>query len=82
MAETEKEFLSNKEVLLALSECELEGLIQWRGDEEFKLTDKGIDYAWGLWQSHSPKEKIALLTLMNRIIEAVEMEEGGDADES
>lgn len=48
---------------VALSALLLEGLIEFKDDEQFRLTEKGIDYAYELLNRFEPKDKAALLML-------------------
>lgn len=59
----EDELLTDQQTAVGLSELHLSGLIFFRGDEGVHLTDEGIDYAWQLFHSHSPKEMVALSLL-------------------
>jgi len=68
--ETEKPLLSNEDMAVALSELHLEGLIEFRGDEAFKLTDKGLDYAFKMWEPIPPKDKVVLFYLLD-LVEAI-----------
>jgi PRTRC genetic system protein C len=50
--------MSDSELLIAEAEAELAGLIEFRGEEEFMLTDKGIDYVLALEKTMSPKDRL------------------------
>ena len=72
--EEERDLVSDQELAIGLTELHLEGLIEFRGDGEFLPTGKGIDYAYDLFDQHSPKEKLALTILIDTIRKVVETE--------
>jgi len=73
-----EELLTDQQAAVGLSELYVEGLIEFQGEDEVRLTDKGIDYAWALFHTHSPKEMLALTLLHDRITEVVDTtNEGG-----
>ncbi len=59
----EDELLTDQQTAVGLSELHLSGLISFRGDDELRLTDEGIEYAWQLFHNHTPKEMVALSLL-------------------
>ena len=75
---TRDDLLNDQETAVALSELLLEGLIEFRGEDEVQLTNKGIDYAWDLYHRHTPKEMFALTLFHSRLDEVVreKLEEG------
>ena len=74
MQDSNRELISDQEAAVGLSELHIEGLIQFREEDDVQLTDKGIDYAWDLFHEHSPKEMLALTLLWDRIGRIVEVE--------
>jgi Mn-dependent DtxR family transcriptional regulator len=68
MIEKSEELLSEEEWGVTLAEIELEGLIRYRSEDEIVITKKGIDYAWPLLKAHPPKERFALMMLMETMI--------------
>lgn len=73
---SEKSMMSDGELAIALSEGHLEGLIEFQGDENFRLSKKGTDYAIKLWENISPKDRVILYLLFETMGVIQEIEEG------
>ncbi len=69
------ELLTDQQTAVGLTELVMEGLIRFRSDDEILLTDEGIDYAWALFHSHTPKEMVALSILLECLAWIEEHEE-------
>ncbi len=65
------ELMTDQQTAVGLAELELEGLINYRGEDAVELSNKGIDYAWALFHKHTPKDRLALTLLLERIRVAV-----------
>jgi len=74
LPDKDKELDDDREVAVGISELLVEGLIEFQGDAEFKLTGKGIDYAYHLFHKLSPKDQLALTLLIETIKEISETE--------
>jgi len=74
LPDKDKELDDDREVAVGISELLVEGLIEFQGDAEFKLTGKGIDYAYHLFHELSPKDQLALTLLIETIKEISETE--------
>lgn len=67
--------LNDKMMGVALTELDLAGLIEWDDDENFRLTSKGISYAWAVAEKLSSKDRLALFALFDTLLQVREIEE-------
>ena len=73
MSKNRKQLLSDQQAAVALSELHLRGDVEFsESGEEWRLTSKGIDYAWEIWERFTETEKVALFGLIDAIAQAVE----------
>ena len=70
----DEELLDDRGVAVGISELLVGGLIEFQGDDEFRLTGKGIDYAYHLFHKLSPKDRIVLTLLIETCKEISETE--------
>jgi Mn-dependent DtxR family transcriptional regulator len=74
------EVIIDAEAAVAISELLVEGLIEFKDDEDFRLTDKGIDVAWKAWKAMAPRDRLLhrmLVDYIDQINEEIEKEERG-----
>lgn len=61
MSDSDRELVTDQELAVALSELQLAGRLEWRGDEECCLTKEGMIYAFDLLQKHGTTERVAMM---------------------
>lgn len=79
-----RKIISEEEEAIALVEMQLSGDIEYaEGGESIKFTDTGLDNAFALWFSFTPKERFTLyllLDLFGRVAALPDTEESEDND--
>jgi len=64
--------MTDEEFAIGLADATARGLIEWQGDEDLKLTNKGIDLAMSLRESLGDTNYIIMQLFFERIRECVD----------
>jgi len=64
--------MTDEEFAFGLANATARGLIEWQGDEELRLTDKGVDHAINLRETLGDMDYIIMELFFERIHGAVE----------
>lgn len=67
MGGDDKELMTEVEFATGLADATARGLVEWRGDDDIRLTDKGIDHAINLRESLGDTDYIIMQLFFERI---------------
>lgn len=67
----EGEMMTDEEFAIGLADATARGLIEWQGDEDLRLTNKGIDHAINLRESLGDTDYIIMQLFFERIRECI-----------
>ena len=71
----EGEIMTEEEFVIGLADATAQGLIEWRGDNNLRLTDKGIDRAINLRESLGDTDYIIMQLFFERIHQCISEED-------
>lgn len=67
----DKPMMTDEEFMGALADATARGLIEWHGDEDVRLTDKGVDHAISLRERLGDTDYLILSLLFERMKECI-----------
>lgn len=73
----DRTLITEEEFATGLADLQVRGLVEYRGEDEIRLTDSGLDRAFDTWFSMSPVDRIVMRLFMERVDTAVKEKEHG-----